>query len=172
MIFKYNRAVYGYSLISMLVYLAMLLCISSVMFHYSIYMQTTCKKIYQETQRTILLSTLLDRIVHDIKHAPASIALWKICNTMAVVWTFHNHDIGWSIERGLLVRSEGQYNQEKSKWTKRTKSSVALPMYNVMLTVHYNATKTMVHALEVALADEENRRVKKITVPLINRVLV
>jgi hypothetical protein len=163
----------GYSLISLLIYLTAFLYISVIIFQYYLNIQRTSKNIYKLVTEQMLLEIISDLMIKDIQRAPAEIILWKEVGPENVIWTNKGKDIGWKVEKSFLVRSEGNYDKKKNRWITRTKSSVALRIKNIKITMGYaqdyrTITKVCITLTTAMLVGEKE---KYLCISLINRKL-
>ena len=114
----------GFLLINFLIYFTLTLFVSSLVGVWSlrIYQSITAasKKMHEHTQWHLAF----DVLSRDVMAMSATQNLLKMDDT-CLIWQQGDEAIGWSIEKGMLLRFQGVYDAINHSWKKKTQSLIA-----------------------------------------------
>lgn len=70
------------------------------------------------------LVTAHDCFIRDVKTAKAEKSSWKTISSNMLIFSAGDHDVGWTVKEGDLMRIEGAFNLKKGTWEKPIKSLI------------------------------------------------
>ena len=114
----------GFMLMEFLIYLALFAVIMLALMGMVAQLWIPAMSHTKRQSCRIDLVTAYDCFIRDVKTAQAEKTSWKIISANAIVFTAGDHDIGWTVKEGNLIRIEGTFNVKKATWQKATKSLI------------------------------------------------
>lgn len=123
---SFNRqAQKGISIIECLVYCALLTLLATVSFNWIFKTHTIIKEQNSKNNQTIGLGAVSDFIIRELRAAPSLKTSWKKIESHEIIWTQGDFDIGWTYEKGQLIRYQGKYSQDLDQWSEKSKSIIS-----------------------------------------------
>lgn len=144
----------GFMLIEFLVYLALFSIIMLALMGMVAQLWIPAMGYTKKQTCRIDLVTAHDCFIRDIKMAKAEKKFWKIISFNALVFTSGEHDVGWLIKEGNLIRIEGIFDSKKAAWDKQVKSLIVKKIDRVFFEVKGDPEVRHV-SFVFAQADEE-----------------
>ncbi len=114
----------GSSLLEAVVYLACCALITSLAGHVVLSMRKAVQERTQTADAWIALGLAMNRLLADLKQAPADSLSWKQREKGRVVFPLQGKDCGWFIDKGRLIRATGRYSAATESWSERATSVV------------------------------------------------
>lgn len=128
----------GFLLLEFLVYMALtasiLLC--SAYWVTGIYARTLT--VLRQGSKHTAVYAATDLLIRDLRQAPADSRYWKKVSENQYVWTQDAVDVGWSINKGTLIRTQGAYNAAADTWHDAHKSIIASNIESLHIAVSAN----------------------------------
>lgn len=163
----------GHSLLTLLVYSALLSGVAVAIMPYTIHVLTAIKNHQETTRLCIQRAIALDSLAYDIQTASGLCDDWQMIPSSQLIMRCHEHYIGWVIEQKNLVRIEGVYDATYKKWHAHTKSFITTGIDQLQITLHKDSTQpTYVSAVTIQVADERSAYHATRYIVLPNRVLL
>jgi hypothetical protein len=168
-----NNNAAGYSLLTLLVYSALLSGIAVLIMPYAIRIHMTIKHQQENTRLCIQRAIALDSLVYDIQTASALCTDWHMLASSQLIMRCHDYHVSWIIEKAKLIRIEGVYDITSKLWHTYTKSFITSGIDHLQIMLHKNnIMPEYVSAVTVHLADSSGIYHATRNVVLPNRVLL
>lgn len=162
----------GYSLITVLVYSALLSGIAVLIMPYALRIHTSIKHQQESTRLLVQRTIALDSLVYDIQTASGLYNDWHITPCSQLIMRKQDQHISWIIEDEQLVRIEGIYDTSSKIWQTHTKSLITTGVSQIQITLHKNnRVPNYVSAVTVQLADKGGTFQTTRSIVLPNRIL-
>jgi hypothetical protein len=81
------------------------------------------------------LITAHDCLAYDIKKAKSERKFWKMISSNRLIFPVSDHDIGWLMQNGNLVRIEGTFNLKEGIWNNPVKSLIVKDIQSITFDV-------------------------------------
>lgn len=120
-----RRQLSGVTLFECLLYLGLFSCIACASSFIVSHLWQDYIKMSSKQRSALTLYTAYDMLYRDMQSAPNDREKWLLITPTALVWHVEKKDIGWSLYKQFLVRSEGIYQKLSKKWKKKSSCTVA-----------------------------------------------
>lgn len=143
----------GFILIELMMYSGLLIFIVVIVMSYAAQSHLHINKQIGEASLYAHMSASLDRCMFDVSQSSSSKQLWKVATDKAHIWSTALGDIGWENTSKGLVRSQGYYDAQVSRWVTRTRSFFQATMLYQLDMI--DETDTHIGAVKVTLKTDK-----------------
>jgi hypothetical protein len=144
----------GFMLMEFLIYLALFTVIMLALMGMVAQLWIPAMSYTKKQSCRIDLVTAHDCFMRDVKNAKAEKTSWKIISSNTLIFTAGDHDIGWTVKEGDLIRIEGTFNVKKATWQKATKSLIVKDIDKTIFAINGDPEVQYVSFLFAKAGDE------------------
>lgn len=132
----YFKAKQGFLLTEQLIYVVILVLLSSLTVIYAIKMRAQSARVENDAQYFAQLCAAQDKLLWDLYNAPVQKKEWLKLDEHEIIFINKNGmAIGWFVSKNRLMRAEGQFN---NRWIKKNASVVAQAIENLRFIISQN----------------------------------
>lgn len=137
-----NKANFGFSLISVMVYLALSTLLLGFLVRTSTLLYPHLISCGKQTTDYLKLCAAVDRIVCDLYRVPTDSSQWNMKADNELNWKVDDKKrIAWRLHKNKLIRTEGIYDQHKKGWRTKAKSIAADSILNCTFKQNWSGSR-------------------------------